>query len=52
MNALDLIENDFKLLLTELKKRTPNLKDVRYPHYYIILNPCSIASRESHKNHI
>lgn len=28
MNARDLIENDFKMLLTEVKKRATNVKDV------------------------
>ncbi len=28
MNALDLIENEFKVLLNEMKKRYANIKDV------------------------
>lgn len=36
MNALDLIENDFKILSNELKKRNGNIKDVSILHYHNI----------------
>ena len=32
MNTLDLIENDFKQLQGEMKKKYTNIKDVRHTH--------------------
>jgi hypothetical protein len=46
MNSLDLIENDFKILSNELKKKNTNIKDVRA---LLFNKPLIIACGQGHK---
>ena len=47
MNTVDLIENDFKSLQTEFKKKFTQIKEVNNSHFLNI----AIASRQSTKGH-